>query len=134
MLITPPKRLLKVLVVDDEQDVLETFRVALEGRGHKVATFDKGHDAVAAAREEDFDVAFVDVAMQPLDGAGTARLLREISPRLRIVMITAFYSPDLPVSMRQRLLAEASTAGTRACLRKPFDLTTIARTAEYVAG
>jgi CheY-like chemotaxis protein len=128
------QRPLKVLAVDDEQVVLDTFCLALEPRGHEVVTATNGHDAIAAVRDSDFDVAFVDVAMQPLDGAATVKYLREIAPRLRIVMMTAFCSPEIPPSARRELLRETQSDGTRACLRKPFDLTTIARTAEYIAG
>lgn len=129
--ITETGRPLRVLVVDDESDVLEVFRLALAPHGHEVALADNGPEAVERASRESFDVAFIDIAMSPMDGLSTLSRLKAVSPDTRFIMITAFYGGELSRRVRHDLLADAMKLGARGCLRKPFDLDTILRAAEY---
>jgi len=128
------KQALNVLVVDDEEDVLELFQSALSPRGHKVIVADNGADAVAAATSRHFDVGFIDVAMKPMDGLSTLSRLLAVSPHTEYVMVTAFYSGELPHDVRDSIVSDAMKLGARGCLRKPFRLQTIVQTAEYFGG
>ncbi|MGD8237989.1 MAG: response regulator [Armatimonadota bacterium] len=125
---------LKILVVDDDGDILELFHCALTSRGHEVTVVDNGPDAVDIAGERSFDVGFIDVAMKPMDGLSTLSRLKAISPDTRYIMVTAFYSSELPHDVRDNILSDATRLGARGCLRKPFELATIVQTAEYFGG
>jgi len=122
---------LKVLVADDEEDVLEVFRMALEPKGHQVTAVSTGTEAVERASAERFDVAFLDVAMAPMDGLSTLSRLKSVSPHIKVIMMTAFYSDELSQRVRGDIVGAAMQMGARGCLRKPFELDTIVRTAEY---
>jgi len=122
---------LKILVVDDEEGILEVFRLALEPHGHEVTFVNNGTDAVEAARNEHFDIGFIDVAMSPMDGLSTLSRLRTVSPDTRYIMITAFYSGELSRRVRSNIVSDAMRLGARGCLRKPFELDTILKAAEY---
>jgi CheY-like chemotaxis protein len=124
---------LRVLVVDDEPDVLETFRLALEPRGHHVVTATGGLEAVEAALAEPFDIAFVDLAMAAINGPETVQMLRAVTTGLRVVVMTAYYAPDAAPLLRDEMASVARRYGARFCLRKPFSLSKIVETAEYVA-
>ncbi|MFQ6131694.1 MAG: response regulator [Armatimonadota bacterium] len=125
---------LNVLVADDEEDVLEVFRMALEPRGHRVTTVGTGLEAVERAGAEHFDVAFLDVAMAPMDGLSTLARLKEASPQTKVIMITAFYSDELSQRARGDIVGAAMHMGAKGCLRKPFELDAIVRAAEYFGG
>jgi len=67
----------KVLIVDDEQDVLEFLTYNLEKEGFEVFTADNGKTGVEIAKKEDPDVILLDVMMPEMDGIETCRSLRE---------------------------------------------------------
>jgi two-component system alkaline phosphatase synthesis response regulator PhoP len=67
----------KVLIVDDEQDVLEFLTYNLEKEGFEVFTADNGKTGVEIAKKQDPDVILLDVMMPEMDGIETCRSLRE---------------------------------------------------------
>jgi two-component system response regulator ResD len=123
----------KVLVVDDEDDVREIFRMALTRKGYDVTQFGDGAEALKAASEQGFRLAFVDIAMPGMDGVAVVEGLRRVSPDTNIVMITAFLDGGLGPEEREDRVQKAIDLGARGCLRKPFGMETIAKTAEYFA-
>ena len=81
----------KILVVDDEKDILELLKYNLEKEGYKVKTVSNGIDAVHIAKEYRPDLVLLDIMMPDQDGVETCRQLREI-PDLEntfIVFLTA---------------------------------------------
>jgi NtrC-family two-component system response regulator AlgB len=104
----------KVLVIDDEPNILRTLTLGLEAIGFAVTGFS---DPVRALEEADvtpFDLAFIDLMMQPIDGMEVLRELRRRSPGTTAVIITAHGSIDSAV--------EAMKNGAFDFLQKPFDL------------
>jgi len=128
---TESKPTLKIVVVDDEEDIGDIFRFALAPHGHDVTFVNNGLEAVRIAGKHPFDVAFIDVTMSPMDGLSTLSRLRAISPATRYIMISAFYSDELSRRVRSRMVTDAMQLGARGCLRKPLDLDTILQAAEY---
>ncbi len=125
------RKTLNVLVVDDERDVREIFRLALSRKGHQVTLAESGEAALQRARETAIDLVFVDIAMPGIDGVETLRQLRALSPDLPVVMITAFIDGALTPDERQDRVTDAMDLGARGCLRKPFGVETILKTVEY---
>ncbi len=72
------KKTVKVLVVDDNRDVAESFAMLLGGLGHAVAVACDGEAGVEIARAFSPDVAFVDIRMPGIDGYETARRIRAL--------------------------------------------------------
>jgi DNA-binding NtrC family response regulator len=103
----------KILVVDDEQIVRESLGAWLEEDGHTVRLCSDGRQALAAAREDKFELALVDLKMPGMDGLELSRRLREVSPRIMIVVMTAFASVDTAV--------KALKEGAYDYITKPFD-------------
>jgi len=76
----------KILLVDDELDILEFLSYNLKKEGYKVFTAKNGKEAINVAKKENPDLIILDVMMPDMDGIETCRELREI-PNLKNVMI-----------------------------------------------
>ena len=76
----------KILLVDDEPDILEFLSYNLKKEGYNVFTANNGKEAVAVAKKENPHLIILDVMMPDMDGIETCREIREI-PGLKDVMI-----------------------------------------------
>jgi len=81
----------RILVVDDELNILELIRYNLEKDGYTVLTASDGNDALEMARREKPDLILLDVMLPGVDGLSTCRLLRqnEETRKIPIIMISA---------------------------------------------
>jgi len=81
----------KILVVDDEQNILELIRYNLEKEGYRVLLAQDGSSAVELARLEKPDLILLDVMLPKLDGLAACRVLRqnEDTKNIPIIMISA---------------------------------------------
>ncbi|HRG37580.1 MAG TPA: response regulator transcription factor [Bacteroidia bacterium] len=76
----------KILLVDDEADILEFLSYNLKKEGYHVFTANNGKEAVTVAKKENPDVIILDVMMPDMDGIETCREIRDL-PGLKDVMI-----------------------------------------------
>ncbi len=83
-------REVKLLIVDDNQDLCESLLDILELKGYKVMAVFSGDQAIAAVKKEQFSLVLMDVAMPGINGIDTLKILKKISPGLKVIMITAF--------------------------------------------
>ncbi|TNE69643.1 MAG: response regulator transcription factor [Bacteroidetes bacterium] len=67
----------KILIVDDEPDILEFLQYNLKKEGYVVVTANDGKQAIQVAEAENPDLIVLDIMMPELDGVETCRLLRE---------------------------------------------------------
>ena len=79
----------KLLIVDDEDDILEFVGYNLRKEGYKVYSTNNGRDALRVAKKEIPHLIILDVMMPEMDGIETCRELRNI-PSLKSTMITFF--------------------------------------------
>jgi two-component system alkaline phosphatase synthesis response regulator PhoP len=77
---------IKILLVDDEPDILEFISYNLVKEGFEVFTCGNGKDAIQMARQERPQIIILDVMMPDLDGIETCRVIRE-TPELKDVLI-----------------------------------------------
>jgi len=121
---------LRVVVVDDDAEVLELFAVALTACGAEVATTDNARDAVALATRIRPHVIVSDIAMVGEDGYWLVRELRrlpkDVLDEVPVVAATA-YGREHP---RSRVLA----AGFVEHLQKPIDPEHLCQVVARVAG
>ena len=118
----------KVLVVDDNVDLVEMLSMVIEAAGHYVRKAFDGRSGISAALEYQPDLILLDVGMPDLKGTEVAKELRrhrELAGA-RIVALTGWGQPD----DRQRTAA----AGFDDHLTKPADPGQIQRILEEVAG
>ncbi len=67
----------RILIVDDEDDVLSVLEKGLTGKGYLVATASNGKDAIMLARSKQPDLILLDILMPDMDGTEVAGKLRE---------------------------------------------------------
>jgi DNA-binding NtrC family response regulator len=80
----------RVLVVDDEEIVRESYKRALTEAGYNVRTVESGSDALEACRAESFDVMLTDLKMPEMDGVEIAQAMKQEFPDVRVVIITGY--------------------------------------------
>lgn len=102
-----------ILLVDDEPNILKTVSIALESAGFLVTAFADPVEAMEAVRQNVFDLAFIDLKMQPIDGMEVLEGIRKISPDTTVVLMTAHGTIDSAV--------EAMKKGAFDYLQKPFE-------------
>ncbi|KLU11036.1 response regulator transcription factor [Kocuria sp. SM24M-10] len=79
----------KLLVVDDEPNILELLATSLRFAGFEVVTAANGRDALAKAESEDPDLAVLDVMLPDMDGFSVTRKLRAAGRHFPILFLTA---------------------------------------------
>jgi len=84
-----------ILVVDDNEDLLETFSMILQRRGFQVATAADGSAAVDRFREQHFDVTLMDIVMPEMNGVEAFRKIKELCPSARVILMTAYSEEQL---------------------------------------
>ncbi|OGU63561.1 MAG: hypothetical protein A2499_10360 [Stygiobacter sp. RIFOXYC12_FULL_38_8] len=102
----------RILVIDDEINILKTIELALISHGYNPDVFSNPVDGVNRTKEVFFDVAFVDLKMQPMDGISTLVEIKKNSPDTTIVLMTAHGSIESAV--------EAIKKGAHDYITKPF--------------
>ncbi len=85
---------LRLLLVDDDRDFVESITPALERRGVTVTAALDGATALARVAESRFEVALVDVRMPDMDGLTVLRQLRQRDPLLEVVVLTGHPAVD----------------------------------------
>jgi sigma-B regulation protein RsbU (phosphoserine phosphatase) len=124
---------MRVLVGDDQLDVLEALRLLLKGAGHRTVTVDSPNALLAAARADSFDLILMDLnyARDTTSGQEGLDLLASLQAQQNaapIVVMTAWGSIDLAV--------EAMRRGAADFVQKPWDnarlLATLDKQAERV--
>ena len=79
----------RVLLVDDEQDFVESVGFWLTSKGYHITKADSGETALAILKDGHHDVVFLDVMMPGLDGIETLRRLRAFNKTIPVVLVTA---------------------------------------------
>jgi DNA-binding response OmpR family regulator len=81
----------KILVVDDEDDILQFLKLVLQEKGYAIATASGGHEALTRAQLERPDLILLDIMMPQMDGWEVLKLLR-VDPetaRIPVAMLSA---------------------------------------------
>jgi len=105
---------IKVLLVDDEINLMEAMQKILTLEGYQVSTAASGRQALEITRSEPFHIIFLDVNMPDLNGLDTYKELRKSRPDIPVVMITGYGRSLKPI------IEEAQQLGVKACIDKPF--------------
>ena len=82
----------KVLVVDDEEIVRQSYQRSLTGISFRVRTATGGSEALSLMEEEPSDVILVDIRMPGMDGMELLKLIKERWPESEVVVITGYPS------------------------------------------
>ncbi len=103
----------RILLVDDDAEIIESLRFALEAKGYDVLVARDGNQGLAMAEREDPDLVVLDMMMPKRSGFLVLEKIRRTRPvPLRVIMITA--------NEGSRHKAYAEMLGVDDYIRKPF--------------
>ncbi len=116
-------RALRILVVDDEPDILETLEYSLAKKGYEVATALDGLEGLDKAKRLPPDFMILDVMLPGCNGYEVSRMLKEWmdnDPEAKSFPIMLLTARKVDSHDREKFIATWSRAD--ACLYKPFEL------------
>lgn len=103
----------KILVVDDDRNLLEVLKMRLESAEYEVYTALNEEDAVGAVKEKNIDLSIIDLQLGEQDGISVMKNVHAINPEIPAIILTAYGSIESAV--------EAMQKGAYSYLTKPFD-------------
>ena len=110
----------RVLVVDDEPLMRWSIAESLRDRHYHVMEAADGAEALRALASADVDAIVLDFRLPDSDDLSLLGRIRQMAPRVPVVMITAHSSPDIADHARR--------LGAHAVIEKPFEMRTLAAT------
>lgn len=116
----------KVLVVDDEEDILNLVKTILVGNGYEVFTAKSGEEALTSAVRHQPDIIILDIVMPGISGLEVCRLLknRKDLEQTPIVVLSA-----LDREIDKKYIEEA---GADEYINKPFDISELLKVVDRV--
>jgi CheY-like chemotaxis protein len=88
----------RILAVDDEPVVLDSFRKILVLAGFSVDTVETGQEALALVRKRDYDFVFTDLKMPGMDGLDVTKAVKHLRPDVDLAIITGYGTIETAVS------------------------------------
>ncbi len=105
---------INLLIVDDEEQFLESISKSLQVRDFNVIAVNRGEKAIEAARKNPIDVALVDLKMPGINGEETLKALKAEHKWMEVVILTGHGTIDSAV--------ECTKGGAYSYLQKPCSL------------
>lgn len=102
----------RILIVDDEIDLLDTLVRLLGRRGYKCRVASSGADAILALEAEAPDLVVTDLHMPGTDGLEVVRHARHHVPPIPVIVLTAYATSETHQDIRRM--------GGTTCIAKPF--------------
>jgi CheY-like chemotaxis protein len=102
----------RILAVDDEAIVLDSFRRILVLEGYDVDTVETGPEALNLVQRHDYDFVFTDLKMPVMDGVEVVKAVKHLRPDVDVVVITGYATIETAV--------ETMKHGASEYVQKPF--------------
>ena len=117
--------MVKILVVDDEEEVSILLRDILEDAGCETVNASRGREALKLFQEGNFDAVFTDIGMPGMSGWELARAIRELDSKIPLAIITGWGDA---VSMDEREAVQVDWV-----LSKPFSMAGIVEIVQEIS-
>ncbi len=88
----------RILIVDDEESIRVSLCDLLKKHGYDASAVEDGYKAIEKVKEEEWDVALVDLKMPGIDGLEVLKKIKEIKPALTVIIITAYATVESAVT------------------------------------
>lgn len=102
----------KILAVDDEEVILDSFRKILVLDGYSVDTVETGQEALGLIQKHHYDFVFTDLKMPEMDGVEVCKSVKHMRPDIDVIIITGYASVETAV--------ETMKHGAMDYVQKPF--------------
>ncbi len=128
MLFQKGMRMKKILIVDDEADIIEILQFVLETQGYECITAMDGEEGLKRAREDNPDLIILDVMMPKINGYKISRLLKYDSKykNIPILMVTARSQEE------DKIIGEET--GADEYITKPFNVDEVVKKVKNYLG
>jgi len=103
-----------ILVVDAQFHASNALKTALEQKGYRVATTEKGFEALEMVKSHHYDIVFLDARLPDMNSIQVFERVKEIDPQATVIMMTTYSS--------EHFLRSAIKESSCACIQKPFDM------------
>ncbi len=113
---------MRLLIVDDEENIRDFLKVELEMSGYTVFTSATGKEAIEVLKNNEVDVCFLDIILPDMNGLDVLSEIKQIDTGTKVIIITALH--DLKLAVR------ATRLGAYDYITKPFSLDEIEIAAE----
>ncbi|KJS14594.1 MAG: Fis family transcriptional regulator [Peptococcaceae bacterium BRH_c4b] len=104
----------KILIIDDEEHMCWALEKAMRQEGYQALSSNRGRRGLELIREEAPSLVLLDLKMPEMDGLEALKKIKETSPKLPVIMLTAHGSIETAI--------EAMKEGASDYITKPFDL------------
>ena len=105
---------IRVILIDDEEGYVSVIKKRLSRRGIDVSFALSASEALRIMRNNDFDVAVLDLKMEDMDGIEALKIFKQVYPSLEVIMLTGHGS--------HKAASEGLSLGAFDYLTKPCDL------------
>lgn len=102
----------RILAVDDEEIILDSFRKILVLAGYSVDTVETGPEALGLIKKNEYDFVFTDLKMPDMDGLEVTKAVKHLRPDIDVIMITGYATIESAV--------DAMKYGALDYVQKPF--------------
>lgn len=102
----------KILAIDDEEVVLDSFRKILVLAGYSIETVKTGPEALGLIKKHDYDFVFTDLKMPDMDGVEVTKAVKHLRPDIDVIVITGYATIESAV--------ETMKYGAMDYIQKPF--------------
>jgi len=85
---------IRVLLIDDEVGYVNVLSNRLSKRSFVVGKANSGSEALQRLRQQDYDVAVLDLKMEDMDGIEVLKILKKMAPELTVIMLTGHGSAE----------------------------------------
>ena len=102
----------RILAVDDEEIILDSFRKILVLAGFSIDTVETGAEVLGLIRKNDYDFVFTDLKMPEMDGVEVTKAVKHLRPDIDVIVITGYASIETAV--------ETVKFGAMDYVQKPF--------------
>jgi DNA-binding NtrC family response regulator len=92
----------RILVVDDDETIIKTFKAILDDEGYVVDVVATGSEAVLKSEQNAYNIVLLDIRLPDMEGVELLELMRDTVPRTRKIMVTGYPSMQNAIAALNR--------------------------------
>lgn len=116
----------KILVVDDESEIVDQVKEYFEDEGFSVVTAETGKEGMRFFQKEKPDILILDMKLPDMSGLIVLKTVKEQSPKTKVIVVTGYID--------QAIIDQAEELGRDTFLQKPFDLERLRQEVDKLLG
>lgn len=89
---------MKIMIIDDELDCMESLATALEPAGHRVDLFSSPIEAVSVYSKGSYDIVITDMRMPHMTGLQVLRILHQVDSSARVIIMTGYGDAETAIA------------------------------------